>query len=395
MAPPTKSTPGSQIKNQTSLFSFFRKNPATESPSTDTHNNVEVTPKPSAMPTMSTPAKSPAVATSLPSATAVVNTPVVANNNSMIGIKKKIDDEDEAFMDSDDDPVAKKPKRIRTSSANKSRSKSTKRPLDSDEDDDNDEDEDDDDEGSAYEEEEDADENDDDEDDFVVSDDEDDHAILTTKKRKTPTAKLHSKPTRKSSSLPPKPPLSSSTTKSKYVLTDARSPSPNKAARDTATPFLSTPQSRTTANRSETGSVNASPLSTVTAATPQSIMPEGVEGPGSHEHDQTMEFLLPKHRRDANNHQPTHPDYNPRTLRVPASFLKEQTPAMAQWWHFKCQNMDTVLFFKVGKFYELFHMDADIGFTELDLIYMKGKKAHSGFPEVSYGKYASMLVAKG
>ena len=38
---------------------------------------------------------------------------------------------------------------------------------------------------------------------------------------------------------------------------------------------------------------------------------------------------------------------------------------------------------QVGKFYELFHMDADIGFSEIDLIYMKGTKAHSGFPEVS------------
>ena len=94
--------------------------------------------------------------------------------------------------------------------------------------------------------------------------------------------------------------------------------------------------------------------------------------------------------------------------------------------------MDTILFFKVGKFYELFHMDADVGMSELDLIYMKGmttptatllhslthslthlltyslahslthlfthslgEKAHSGFPEISYGKFAAQLVAKG
>jgi DNA mismatch repair protein MSH6 len=68
---------------------------------------------------------------------------------------------------------------------------------------------------------------------------------------------------------------------------------------------------------------------------------------------------------------------------------------MKQWWGFKQLHMDTVLFFKVGKFYELFHMDADIGFSELELIYMKGSKAHSGFPEVSYGKFASVLVSKG
>ena len=40
-------------------------------------------------------------------------------------------------------------------------------------------------------------------------------------------------------------------------------------------------------------------------------------------------------------------------------------------------------------------MDSDVGTRELDLIYMKGKKAHSGFPEISYGRYASILVSKG
>jgi DNA mismatch repair protein MSH6 len=28
-------------------------------------------------------------------------------------------------------------------------------------------------------------------------------------------------------------------------------------------------------------------------------------------------------------------------------------------------------------------MDADVGMSELELIYMKGDKAHSGFPEVN------------
>ncbi|CAM9425822.1 unnamed protein product [Phaeothamnion confervicola] len=68
---------------------------------------------------------------------------------------------------------------------------------------------------------------------------------------------------------------------------------------------------------------------------------------------------------------------------------------MQQWWGFKSDNMDTVLFFKVGKFYELFHMDADVGVRELELTYMKGDKAHSGFPEIGYGKFAAALIAKG
>ena len=40
-------------------------------------------------------------------------------------------------------------------------------------------------------------------------------------------------------------------------------------------------------------------------------------------------------------------------------------------------------------------MDADTGVEHLELIYMKGDKAHCGFPEISYGKYATGLIAKG
>ena len=54
-----------------------------------------------------------------------------------------------------------------------------------------------------------------------------------------------------------------------------------------------------------------------------------------------------------------------------------------------------ILFFKMGKFYELFHMDADVGVKELNLVYMRGDTAHAGFPEVAYGGYAQTLVQKG
>lgn len=51
--------------------------------------------------------------------------------------------------------------------------------------------------------------------------------------------------------------------------------------------------------------------------------------------------------------------------------------------------------FKVGKFYELYNMDADTGVRELDLVYMKGELAHCGFPEIAYGKMAGTLVELG
>ncbi|XP_034233656.1 DNA mismatch repair protein Msh6-like [Thrips palmi] len=107
------------------------------------------------------------------------------------------------------------------------------------------------------------------------------------------------------------------------------------------------------------------------------------------------EFLKPEKIRDANKHRPDHPDYNPRTLSVPEDFKKNLTPAMRQWWEMKSKHYDCVLFFKVGKFYELYHMDAVIGCTELELSYMKGDFAHSGFPEKAYGRFSASLIDKG
>ena len=123
-------------------------------------------------------------------------------------------------------------------------------------------------------------------------------------------------------------------------------------------------------------------------------LPTGVWGQGCHEHD-LLDWLSESVRQDAKMRKSSHPDYDPRTLFVPPDFMNSQTPAMKQWWKFKSRNLDTILFFKVGKFYELYNMDADVGMSELDLVYMKGKRAHSGFPEVSYGKYAGMLVDRG
>jgi DNA mismatch repair protein MSH6 len=45
--------------------------------------------------------------------------------------------------------------------------------------------------------------------------------------------------------------------------------------------------------------------------------------------------------------------------------------AMRQWWEIKLKNYDCVIFLKLGKFYELYHMDAVTGVNELGLIYMK------------------------
>jgi DNA mismatch repair protein MSH6 len=49
----------------------------------------------------------------------------------------------------------------------------------------------------------------------------------------------------------------------------------------------------------------------------------------------------------------------------------------------------------IGKFYEMYQMDCDVGVDVLNLIYMKGHVAHGGFPEISYGYMADKLCRAG
>ena len=162
-----------------------------------------------------------------------------------------------------------------------------------------------------------------------------------------------------------------------------------------------------TTNDSESPSHN-------TSSNPTLVLPEGVVGPGSHEHNHWL-WYKPENRKDGEGRRMSDPEYNHRTLvrvyyyssmysvvwylfivsteirfllihytqsciyhttthilifttiyyisytiyaifiytkpyiqLVPEGFMKEQTPAMNQWWRFKRENYDTVLFFKVG-----------------------------------------------
>uniref|UniRef100_A0A2K5HH18 DNA mismatch repair protein n=2 Tax=Colobus angolensis palliatus TaxID=336983 RepID=A0A2K5HH18_COLAP len=110
---------------------------------------------------------------------------------------------------------------------------------------------------------------------------------------------------------------------------------------------------------------------------------------------ETLEWLKEEKRRDEHRRRPDHPDFNASTLYVPEDFLNSCTPGMRKWWQIKSQNFDLVICYKVGKFYELYHMDALIGVSELGLVFMKGNWAHSGFPEIAFGRYSDSLVQKG
>ena len=94
---------------------------------------------------------------------------------------------------------------------------------------------------------------------------------------------------------------------------------------------------------------------------------------GAHLHNH-LNFLT--NPQDLQGRRPGEPGYDARTLKVnPREWETrnqgKMTDAVQQWWDLKSQYFDTFLFFKTGKFYEIYHMDADIAVDVLGLIYMK------------------------
>ncbi|XP_054791375.1 DNA mismatch repair protein MSH7-like [Prosopis cineraria] len=111
-----------------------------------------------------------------------------------------------------------------------------------------------------------------------------------------------------------------------------------------------------------------------------------------------FEWLDPCRIRDANGRKPDDPLYDRTTLYIPPEVLKKMSASQKQYWSVKCKYMDVVLFFKVGKFYELYEMDAEIGHKELDwkmTLSGVGKCRQVGIPESGIDDAVQKLVARG
>ena len=91
---------------------------------------------------------------------------------------------------------------------------------------------------------------------------------------------------------------------------------------------------------------------------------------------------------------PSDPNYDKSTLYIPQKEWVAFSPSMVQYWKVKCKNYDSIVFFKLGKFYELFYEDSIICHRVLDLNWMNTnpQKLHVGFPEKNREKYAKTLV---
>ncbi|KIM91619.1 hypothetical protein PILCRDRAFT_810908 [Piloderma croceum F 1598] len=100
--------------------------------------------------------------------------------------------------------------------------------------------------------------------------------------------------------------------------------------------------------------------------------------------------------RDKDGVRPGEPDYDPRTLTIPASAWKEFTPFEKQFWEIKQNHYDTILFFQKGKFLELYEDDARVGHTEFDLkLTQRVKMSMVGVPEMSFNFWAAKFLGKG
>lgn len=102
--------------------------------------------------------------------------------------------------------------------------------------------------------------------------------------------------------------------------------------------------------------------------------------------------------RDAQKRAPNDPDYDPRTLYVPSSAWAKFTPFETQYWEIKSKMWDSVVFFKKGKFYELYEKDALLGHSLFDLKLAGTGRANmqlAGIPEMSFDYWASEFIKKG
>ncbi|CAG9475109.1 unnamed protein product [Plasmodium vivax] len=121
----------------------------------------------------------------------------------------------------------------------------------------------------------------------------------------------------------------------------------------------------------------------------------------------TFEFpkwVQPQYVRDLNLRTPDNADYDCSTIWTPppdhpwAVEYKQAhyTPGMQQFWKIKSKNFDKIIFFKMGRFYEIFYIDACLMHTICGLNWMGGEqKPHLGFPEQSLHLYAKKVINSG
>ncbi|EGD83460.1 hypothetical protein PTSG_04067 [Salpingoeca rosetta] len=100
--------------------------------------------------------------------------------------------------------------------------------------------------------------------------------------------------------------------------------------------------------------------------------------------------------RDKNKRTEGHPEFDPTSLYIPPSGWAKMTPFEKQYWDIKQHHWNTILFFKKGKFYELYERDAEIGNREFQLkMTDRVNMCMAGVPEITFPDWAARFLAKG
>ncbi|KAJ5572051.1 DNA mismatch repair protein Msh6 [Penicillium sp. DV-2018c] len=203
--------------------------------------------------------------------------------------------------------------------------------------------------------------------DFVVADDSDEETPKSSSKRKKPSTQSAHKATTKSSVSAPPPAddidldLPEGGVQLKWAF-DPENKEPRKE-RDVAQPSKARPSARK-------------------------------EKAHTREPEQRYPWLASL--KDIDGNPQGHPDYDPRTVYIPPLAWSKFSPFEKQYWEIKQKFWDTVVFFKKGKFYELYENDATIGHQLFDLkLTDRVNMRMVGVPEMSLDHWANQFVAKG
>ncbi|SJM82212.1 probable DNA mismatch repair protein MSH6 [Zygosaccharomyces bailii] len=102
--------------------------------------------------------------------------------------------------------------------------------------------------------------------------------------------------------------------------------------------------------------------------------------------------------RDAQRRPKDDPEYDQRTLYIPSSAWAKFTPFEKQYWEIKAAMWDCIVFFKKGKFFELYEKDAALANHLFDWKIAGGGRANmqlAGIPEMSFDYWAAQFIQYG
>ncbi|KAI0506664.1 DNA mismatch repair protein msh6 [Xylaria bambusicola] len=205
--------------------------------------------------------------------------------------------------------------------------------------------------------------------DFIVSDDSD----APTKKRKRPTKAPTARKRSHASSPPSRKPENSDTEQGDIDLMD------DIPSTSTAQQWAYDPNS-------------VDPVKARATPTPK----PGKNKVKAHTREPEERYPWLAKITDINRHPPDHPDYDPSTVYVPPKAWNEFSAFEKQYWEIKQKLWNTVVFFKKGKFYELYENDATIGHQLFDLkLTDRVNMRMVGVPESSLEMWQNQFIAKG